>query len=172
MSNQPDIRDVPSSWDYNLMMILASVFVAIAIVVTYIHIQGMQQWENNHGDALDGVKKDAVSAITTLDGKGATEDEVISGFSDTVNVRLTQAEIDQYHQIRFYLKGDKGDQVKLEIETKCPYLKVVNPDNTYFYAVTAEQPDFGAYQKYGKEKLTETPLSSPDDVPACFEMKK
>jgi hypothetical protein len=170
MSNQPDIRDVPSSWDYNLMMILATVFVAIAIVLAYLNIQSMQQWEAKYGDSLDGVKKDPVSTITTLDGKGGTEDDIISGFPDTVNVRLTQAEIDQYHQIRYYVDGVKGDQAKLEIENKCPYLKVVNPDNTYFYAVTAEQPDFGVFQKYTREKLTETRLA-PDDVPMWAEMK-
>jgi len=135
MADQPDIRDVPSSWDYNLVLILASIFVGISIFLTYSRIEEINQKEMS----LPGQKP--VTTITTPDGKEVDETGVlVQGFVDAVEIKLTQKDIDDYREIKKYLEG--VTDYKMDIEKAYPYLK----DDRDEYRVMGGVRDFTTYK--------------------------
>jgi hypothetical protein len=135
MADQPDIRDVPSSWDYNLVLILATIFVGISIFVTYSRIEEINQKEMS----LPGQKP--VATITTPDGVEFDETGVlVRGFIDVVEIKLTEKDINDYREIKKYLEG--ATDVKMEIEKAYPYLK----DDRNEFRVMGGLRDFTTYK--------------------------
>ena len=135
MADQPDIRDVPSSWDYNLVLILASIFVGISIFVTYSRIDEISQKE------LSLPNQNPVTTITTPDGTELDETGVIvRGFVDVVEIKLTKKDLEDYKEIKRYLEG--SSDVKMEIEKAYPYLK----DERDEYRVMGGTRDFTTYK--------------------------
>ena len=140
MTDQPDIRDIPSSCDYSLVLILATIFVGLAIFITYSRLDEIKLREEIPGTAE---RKDPkpVTTITTPDGAEMDEKAVLTrGFVDIVEIKLTEKDLNDYRVIKKYLEG--VSDAKLPIETKYPYLK----DDRNEYRVLSGIRDFTTYR--------------------------